>query len=331
MNTAVRKNASSGFEHLEAGVHNWFQTERLLEELNRTGSETEQVAAEWLGKAGKRWRPLLTAGVYAAISGQSPFVNDAVRKAAISVECFHKASLIHDDIEDDDDFRYDTPTLHHDYGVPFALNVGDFLLGEGYRLAAGTDCPARDRIRLMDGAIRCHRELSIGQGDELSWTRAPGPLSVDQVLSIFNKKTAPAFEFALIIGAIIAGADDALCDELRQFGKHFGAAYQVQDDIDDFNSETDDDIDSMRPSVLVALAYEAADPAMKRHMDEAWRAGSSFDELSEDIRSTITEKDLVAVAGRIHSTQRDLAHACVAGFCGRRLRTLLFSLLHVLD
>ena len=52
------------------------------------------------------------------------------------MECFHKASLIHDDIEDDDAQRYGEPTLHVEHGVPVALNVGDLLIGEGYRLLA---------------------------------------------------------------------------------------------------------------------------------------------------------------------------------------------------
>jgi geranylgeranyl pyrophosphate synthase len=60
---------------------------------------------------------------------------------------FHKASLIHDDIEDGDALRYGEPTLHSEYGVAVALNVGDLLIGEGYRLlAAGRDqCRAKGR------------------------------------------------------------------------------------------------------------------------------------------------------------------------------------------
>ena len=61
---------------------------------------------------------------------------DDLRKVAVAVECFHKASLIHDDIEDNDAQRYGETTLHEEHGVAVALNVGDLLIGEGYRLLA---------------------------------------------------------------------------------------------------------------------------------------------------------------------------------------------------
>ena len=73
--------------------------------------------------------PILAVGTWAALSGEKPeAAGRDVRLTATAVECFHKASLIHDDIEDGDRQRYDQPTLHAEYGVPFALNAGDFLM-----------------------------------------------------------------------------------------------------------------------------------------------------------------------------------------------------------
>src|SRR5258707_880904 len=103
--------------------------------------ETEKIGREWLARAGKRWRPFLTVSAYQALrSATESVVPEGVRKIAIAVECFHKASLIHDDIEDNDAFRYGEKTLHEQYGVALALNVGDLLIGEGYRLIG--DCGA---------------------------------------------------------------------------------------------------------------------------------------------------------------------------------------------
>ena len=75
-----------------------------------------------------------------------------LRRLAVAVECFHKASLIHDDIEDNDSLRYGEPTLHVSHGVPFALNVGDFLLGEGYRLIGQCEAPAENRVAMLQAA-----------------------------------------------------------------------------------------------------------------------------------------------------------------------------------
>ena len=65
-----------------------------------------KAALDWICSDGKRWRPFLLTAVYSALTGSSVFP-ETVRMAAVAVECFHKASLIHDDIEDGDISRYD--------------------------------------------------------------------------------------------------------------------------------------------------------------------------------------------------------------------------------
>ena len=152
-----------------------------------------------------------------------PNLTAAVRKAAVAIECFHKASLIHDDIEDGDDRRYDSPALHTEVGVPVALNAGDFLVGEGYRLLAEAGRPEAVAI-----AAEGHVTLSRGQGRELLWARDPQPPASLQVLDIFRQKTAAAFEVALRIGAIFGGADAATHDVLRKYSESLGIAYPDQ-------------------------------------------------------------------------------------------------------
>ena len=98
---------------------------------------------------------------------------ESLRQAAVAVECFHKASLVHDDIEDADERRYGRETLHVEHGVPVALNAGDLLLGEGYRLLAGCGAPADVCAELVRIAAAGHRELCLGQGAELAWMRRP--------------------------------------------------------------------------------------------------------------------------------------------------------------
>src|SRR5690606_32155874 len=106
----------------------------------------------------------------------------------------------HDDIEDDDPLRYGEPALHTEHGLPIALNAGDLLLGEGYRLIAACEAPADRRVAMLQAAAAGHRTLCLGQGAELCWMRRPEPLEVQQVLEIFRQKTAPAFEVALQLG-----------------------------------------------------------------------------------------------------------------------------------
>ena len=125
---------------LKTKVRGWFATDSLDAIMGavRNDDETEQIARDFLATGGKRWRPYLTTCTYMALESDrqedAPELTSAVKKAVVAIECFHKASLIHDDIEDGDEQRYQRPTLHTAVGVPVALNVGDFLVGEGYRL-----------------------------------------------------------------------------------------------------------------------------------------------------------------------------------------------------
>ncbi|NDB05852.1 MAG: polyprenyl synthetase, partial [Acidimicrobiia bacterium] len=82
---------------------------------------------------------------------QGPAADRAsARTAAVSIEIFHKASLVHDDIEDDDAMRYGRPTMHRVHGIPSAINAGDYLLGLGYRLIAGLGAACQDRDIVVD-------------------------------------------------------------------------------------------------------------------------------------------------------------------------------------
>src|SRR5207249_2092974 len=151
-----------------------------------------------------------------------------IRKLAVAIECFHKASLIHDDIEDNDALRYGEKTLHEEYGVPVALNVGDLLIGEGYRLIGTCEAAPEQKAAMLTVAAEGQRQLCRGQGAELCWTREPKPLNSSQVLDIFRRKTAPAFEVALRLGAIYAGEQEDLAEVLGTYSEALGIAYQIR-------------------------------------------------------------------------------------------------------
>jgi len=241
-------------------VEAWFTAEALEEALGPPDGRTDRIAREWVARSGKRWRPLLAVCTWQALQ-QNPDapVPEAVRHLALAVECFHKASLVHDDIEDGDTYRYGQPVLHAEYGVPVALNVGDFLLGEGYRLIADAGFDAERTAWMLTAAAHGHRDLTLGQGAELWWARRPGPLAVDQVLDIFRRKTAPAFEVALRLGALAAGTRDGLHDALHRYSEALGIAYQIADDLkDNHDGAEPSDVAAARPSILLAIARELA-------------------------------------------------------------------------
>lgn len=243
-------------EALKERVEGWFAIDAVDELLCR-GDHSESIASRWLSEHGKRWRPLLLTCVAEAIA-PGALDEPILRKLAVAVECFHKASLVHDDIEDEDARRYGQPTLHVTYGVPIALNVGDLLIGEGYRLIAESALPARTIADMLAVAAEGHRSLCIGQGRELSWRLSGRELSPREILDIFASKTAPAFEVALRMGALAAGSENGVQEVLASFSRALGVAYQIKDDMEDFKSERIDTSGRIRPSLMPALAGESA-------------------------------------------------------------------------
>ena len=188
------------------------------------------------------------------------------------MECFHKASLIHDDIEDGDALRYGENALHVEYGLPVALNAGDLLIGEGYRLLAECDAPAAVRGALVRIAAEGHRQLCLGQGAELEWAGNPRVLDVTEVLEIFRRKTSPAFEVALRLGAAYGGAPDEVHETLMHYSDALGIAYQIRDDVDDLTvTDAPDDVQAMRPSLPMAIACERATGPSQTFLQRAWR------------------------------------------------------------
>jgi geranylgeranyl pyrophosphate synthase len=235
-------------DEIKAVVRDWFLPDRLAEALGKASDPASSVARDWLSGDGKRWRPYLLVCVYLSLTGQRE-IPHIVKRAAIAVECFHKASLVHDDIQDGDTFRNIRQTVHSAHNVPIAINVGDILLGEGYRLLS-----LCGRMELFQVAAAAHVALCKGQGMELQWSRSPEELTLDYVLEIFSNKTVPAFEVALDFGLICAGiTDKAIRNMLHTYSRALGIAYQLQDDIEDFAS---DEPLVLRPSAILAVLSE---------------------------------------------------------------------------
>ncbi len=274
--TSADKTRRLDLSELHNEVDQWFTPSSLDLIMGPCETDTEVVARQWLSKGGKRWRPFITTAVYKALSEDCDIcAPEYAKKAAIAIECFHKASLIHDDIEDNDNTRYGEKTLHKTYGIPKALNVGDFLIGEGYRLLASCGVSAEQRARMLEIAAEGHRMLCCGQGAELEWLRSPKPLSTRQVLDIFRQKTSPAFEVAMRVGAILANVEkhDSLVRIFSKYSEAVGIAYQIRDDIDDFNNpDGNSDLEALRPNILLATAYErVTSDETKSLLDLLWR------------------------------------------------------------
>lgn len=290
-----------------------------LEEVNGRGAggldplaATEAIAYDFLAKGGKYSRPFITLAAYDAMtrgprarpeSDEARYerIGDSVRRAAISIESFHKASLVHDDIQDGDEFRYGQPTVHMAHGVPTAINVGDYLIGLGYRLVSrDTEAlGAATAADILNKLADAHTKLSEGQGAELVWRDSRDKrLSPGEALKIYALKTAPAFEAALYCGLRLAGPAEKYAEPVSQLAKHLGIAFQILNDLqdwqgDDFNKLTlGGDVLGGRPTVLWALALEGLEPEDRRELEQLVAEGDATPRVFKQIRTLFQRADV---------------------------------------
>ncbi len=308
---------------------------------------TAAMAGEFLVRGGKFLRPFICLAAHDAVrddlaDGGGGGSRDAVRAAAVAIEVFHKASLIHDDIEDDDLMRYGRSTLHVERGVPAAINAGDYLVGLGYRIVAGLPEVApgttRDIVAILADA---HVRLARGQGAELAW-RDGGerPLTPAEALTIYGLKTSPAFEAALAMGIRLAGVEPAQAGAIGPYSLHVGTGFQVLNDLKDWKGDLENDRRAAgdllggRPTVMWALALEGLSPGETARLRDLARSAGRPGVADAEVAAALAEvRDLYAKAGvfaratAIVAEQRALAAAAAATCGGRRLREVLEFLL----
>jgi geranylgeranyl diphosphate synthase type II len=296
---------------------------KTLSELDPE-TATATIAWDFVLRGGKYFRPLLCVAAYDAITGQralSPvgrnIVNtwpEALWRVAVAVEVFHKASLVHDDIEDNDSDRYGMPTVHARFGVPLALNVGDYLIGQGYRLleAVGRELGAEILADLLAIFTAAHVKLCRGQGAELVWReRVQEFCDPGAALRIYALKTAPALEAAITAGLRIAGPLPLPRERLGRICRHLGVAYQIQNDLDDWGAATaisrasGGDGQKLRPTLLWALAAQVAGPEETARRFRQWQTTSDPAEVQQGVRQWFEETGVFPQARRLVEKHRE--------------------------
>ncbi|MFM7564342.1 MAG: polyprenyl synthetase family protein [Planctomycetota bacterium] len=310
---------------------------------------TETVAYEFLSRGGKQARPFMALATYVALGlEQNPSlaqlgdealtdpawqIPDQVKRVAISIESFHKASLVHDDIEDQDEYRYGQPTLHRRYGVASAINVGDYLIGMGYRLVSrdASVLGPETAADVLDILAEAHQRLCEGQGAELYWRDAlDKQLQPKDALQIYALKTSPAFEAALMCGARLRGVTRSYEAAFRRFARHIGIAFQILNDLKDWEGDEGNknsiggDLLGGRPTVLWALALEKL-PQKERDLLLGLPSDNSksLAARTEQARTLYRQADVFAAARKLVLDQRMAAAEVAREFPEGAMRQLL--------
>jgi geranylgeranyl diphosphate synthase type I len=200
--------------------------------VQRLDQQLYDQAYYYLGAGGKRMRPFTTV-MAGHLFGD---IDKSLYLAGATVELLHNFTLIHDDIVDEDTVRRGVKTAHEAFGLPNALNAGNYLHATVYFIAS--------ELEQVTNGKGFHRALSIaarkiseGQNLDMSF-EGINDVTVEEYLHMIESKTAALYECAAELGGLVGGmrnisrltADSHQVSALRTFGKNLGLGFQMRDD-----------------------------------------------------------------------------------------------------
>lgn len=188
---------------------------------------------------GKRLRPMLMQETYCMFGG-----TDAVIEPFMAaIEMIHTYSLVHDDLPamDNDEYRRGRKTTHIVYGEAMAILAGDGLLNFAFETALQAFETKTDKTRVAKAMSILARKAGIygmigGQTADIEAENLADKVTAEHLLFIHEHKTAALIQAAMMIGAVLAGADDSQLETIEKAAYDIGVAFQIQDDILDIIS-----------------------------------------------------------------------------------------------
>ena len=200
---------------------------RLQQELRHSDPFIDELAQHSFRLGGKRLRPALLLLAAKAVGK----VGDAHRTLAAVVEMVHTATLIHDDVLDDAELRRHLDTVNARWNNQTSVLLGDYLFTHAFYLASTLDTTFGCRAIGEATNTVCEGELRQTAASGNFW------LSRDEYLAIIEGKTASLCACCCRLGAHYSGGDDATVQRLAEYGRLLGMAFQIVDDLLDFEGE----------------------------------------------------------------------------------------------
>ncbi|MEQ9694201.1 polyprenyl synthetase family protein [Shimia sp. SDUM112013] len=282
-----------------------------------------EVTAHLVGAGGKRLRPMLTLAAARLCGYDGPY---HVHLAA-TVEFIHTATLLHDDVVDESAQRRGRPTANLLWDNKSSVLVGDYLFSRSFQLM--TETGSIEVLRILSNA-----SATIAEGEVLQLTAATD-LATDEgiYLQVVRGKTAALFSAATEVGGVIAGADPALVRALFDYGDALGIAFQIVDDLLDYQGDTKatgknvgDDFRERKLTLPVIKAVAKADDAERAFWVKTIEKGKQDD---GDLEHALA---LLHKHGTLEDTRQDAlawaakAKAAIGQLPEHEIRTMLTDL-----
>jgi len=237
--------------------------------LSKAGSEVEmipEIANHLISSGGKRLRPMVTI----AAAEMFGYAGEGHVKLATSVEFMHTATLLHDDVVDESDLRRGRKTARMIWGNQASVLVGDFLLGQAFRMMV--DVGSLDALDILSTAASI-----IAEGEVMQLAAAKNlETTEDEHFAVIKAKTAALFSAAAEVGPVIASASRTDRAALRSYGMNLGLAFQLIDDALDYGGNSKDlgknvgdDFREGKVTLPVILAYRRGTPQERQFWKRA--------------------------------------------------------------
>jgi len=272
--------------------------------------------ADFMSRPGKEFRARLVRLSW-ELAGRR---NAPPAELPLIVEALHAGSLIVDDIEDGSTYRRGAPALHHSYGLPLALNAGNWLYFWPAELLSRLELPPVTELALHRvigrTLLSCHEGQALDlstQIVELEQARVPAVVATTTAL-----KTGKLFELAAAVGAIAAGAPSTTVRALVEFGQQLGTGLQMLDDLSGLTSESrchkgHEDLLGGRATWPWAWAAERCDRLVYNRLRELGREvttqGLHPEHLAEALRQALGDVGRHKVHDHLHAALKALSSA----------------------
>jgi len=249
--------------------------------LSKAGSDVEmipEVANHLISSGGKRLRPMLTL----AAAQMFGFSGENHVRLATSVEFMHTATLLHDDVVDESDLRRGKKTARTIWGNQASVLVGDFLLGQAFRMMV--EVGSLEALDILSSAASI-----IAEGEVMQLAAAKNlETTEDEHFAVIKAKTAALFSAAAEVGPVIAGASKNDKAALRSYGMNLGLAFQLIDDALDYGGSSKDlgknvgdDFREGKVTLPVILSYRRGTAAERAFWKSAIEDGKTDDAALE--------------------------------------------------
>jgi octaprenyl-diphosphate synthase len=262
--------------------------------LSKAGSDVTmipEVANHLISSGGKRLRPMLTL----AAAQMFGYEGDGHVKLATSVEFMHTATLLHDDVVDESDMRRGKRTARMIWGNQASVLVGDFLLGQAFRMMV--DVGSLDALDILSTAASV-----IAEGEVLQLSVAKNlETTEDEYLAVIKAKTAALFSAAAEVGPVVANATKSDRAALRSYGTNLGLAFQLIDDALDYAGDSSslgknvgDDFREGKVTLPVILSFRRGSAEEREFWKSAIENAQTDDEQLEKALKLMKKHNSIA-------------------------------------